>query len=216
MDERLPDSNYNALHHFISVSSWNGAAVMDEVARRVQASLALLGGEQGLLLDECSWEKVGHKSVGVARQYIGQVGVFAVLCRGIHAGLVGGYLYPPTAWSTDAARCAQARIPAAVQSYRSKPALAAELVKHLFGSGLAGTDWVGGDAACGNSPALRQTLEDRQQACVLDVGPGLGRPVPGGAARIGRDAKAPCNAKRCAYRSGAGSRSGNRPRPCSC
>jgi hypothetical protein len=45
MDERLPDSNYDALHHFISVSAWDGLALMDEVARRVQASLAPLGGE---------------------------------------------------------------------------------------------------------------------------------------------------------------------------
>jgi len=155
---------------------------MDEVARRVQASLAPLGGEQGLLLDECGWEKAGHKSVGVARQYIGQVGkvsngqvgVFAVLSRGIHAGLVGGQLYLPPAWSQDAARCTQARIAAAAQAYRTKPELAAELGKHLLGSGLVQADWVGGDAAYGNSPALRQTLESRQQAYVLDVGPGLG------------------------------------------
>ncbi|AWM31518.1 hypothetical protein DDQ68_01170 [Hymenobacter nivis] len=32
----------------------------------------------------------------------------------------------------------------------------------------------GGDAAYGNSPALRQALESRQQAYVLDVGPNLG------------------------------------------
>ena len=35
MNERLPDSTYDVLHHFISESSWDGLAVMDEVARRV-------------------------------------------------------------------------------------------------------------------------------------------------------------------------------------
>lgn len=34
MNERLPDSSYDALHHFISESAWDGMAVMD---RRVQA-----------------------------------------------------------------------------------------------------------------------------------------------------------------------------------
>lgn len=34
-------------------------------------------------------------------------------------------------------------------------------------------DWVGGDAAYGNSSALRQALQQRGQAYVLDVGPGL-------------------------------------------
>jgi SRSO17 transposase len=74
MTERLPDSTYDALHHFISASNWDGPAVMGEVARRVQATLATLAGEQGLLLDECGWEKAGTKSVGVGRQYIGQGG----------------------------------------------------------------------------------------------------------------------------------------------
>ncbi|MGI4734114.1 MAG: IS701 family transposase [Janthinobacterium lividum] len=177
MNERLPDSSYDALHHFISESSWDGEAVMDEVARWMQATLAEVAGEQGLLLDECGWEKAGTKSVGVGRQYIGQVGkisngqvgVFAVLSRGTSAGLVGEQLYLPEAWCADAARCAQARVPLAVRGYRSKPALAAALVAQ----DLVRADWVGGDAAYGNSPALRQALQQRGQAYVLDVGPGL-------------------------------------------
>ena len=181
MNERLPDARYDALHHFISVSDWDGQAVMDEVARRVQATLAPVAGEQGLLLDECGWEKAGTKSVGVARQYIGQVGkvsngqvgVFAVLSRGSSAGLVGGQLYLPASWCADTARCVQARVPLADRSYRSKPELAAALVEHLLGQGLVRAEWVGGDAAYGNSPALRQTLQQRRQAYVLDVGPGL-------------------------------------------
>ena len=165
MNERLPDSSYDALHHFISVSDWDGQAVMDEVARQVQATLAVETGEVGLLLDECGWEKAGTKSVGVARQYIGQVGVFAVLSRGPSAGLVGGPLYLPAAWCADAARCQQARIPLTARTYRSKPELAAALVEHLLGQGLVRADWVGGDAAYGNSPALRQVLQARSGVC---------------------------------------------------
>ena len=71
------------------------------------------------------------------------MGVFAELSRGILAGLVGGQLYLPTAWSTDAARCTQVRVPAATQAYRTKPARAAALVKRLLGSGLAQANWVG-------------------------------------------------------------------------
>lgn len=181
MNERLPDSTYDALHHFISESAWDGQAVMDEVARRVQATLAELAGEQGLLLDECGWEKAGTKSVGVARQYIGQVGkisngqvgVFAVLSRATSAGLVGGHLYLPEAWCTDATRCHQARVPLPARTYRTKPELAAALVAHVLGQNLVRADWVGGDAAYGNSPALRQALQARGQAYVLDVGPAL-------------------------------------------
>ena len=75
------------------------------------------------------------------------------------------------------ARCVWARVPAAARAYRSKPELAAALVDHVLGQGLGQglvrADWVGGDAAYGNSPALRQVLQARAQAYVLDAGPGL-------------------------------------------
>lgn len=64
LTERLPDSAYDALPHFISESAWDGPAVMDEVARRMQAALGEVAGEQGLLLEECGREKAGAKSVG--------------------------------------------------------------------------------------------------------------------------------------------------------
>ena len=86
---------------------------------------------------------------------------------------MGGQLYLPQAWSSEAARCAQARVPLAARAYRSKPELAAALVEYLLDQGLVRADWVGGDATHGNSPALRQALQQRGQAYVLDVGPGL-------------------------------------------
>ena len=86
---------------------------------------------------------------------------------------MGGQLYLPPAWCADPARCERARIPLAACFYRSKPELAAALVAHVLGPGLVRADWVGGDAAYGNSPALRRALQQRGQAYVLDVGAGL-------------------------------------------
>lgn len=122
MVERIPDSDYQQLHHFISHSAWDGFGVMGEVARQTASSFALLpAGQRGLLLDESGWEKSGAKSVGVARQYIGnvgkitnaQVGVFAALSQGEYVGLVGSRLYLPQAWTDDPARYAEAGVPPA-------------------------------------------------------------------------------------------------------
>lgn len=56
LNERLPDSSYDALHQFISVSDGDGQAVLDEVARRVQARRAAVTGEQRLLASRaCCW-----------------------------------------------------------------------------------------------------------------------------------------------------------------
>ena len=39
MTERVPESDYDQLHHFISESPWDSFAVMDSVARKVQETL---------------------------------------------------------------------------------------------------------------------------------------------------------------------------------
>ncbi len=109
MVERIPDSNYQQLQHFISESEWDAKAVMRDVARNTNQSLETLKGEKGLILNESGNEKAGTKSVGVARQYIGnvgkvcnsQVGVYAGLSRGDKISLVGAKLYLPKEWTTD-------------------------------------------------------------------------------------------------------------------
>lgn len=178
MQERIPDSDYQQLQYFISESDWEAQGVMMEVAQRTQTSLSGQSGEQGLMLDECGWEKSGIKSVGVARQYIGQVGkvsngqvgVFAALTRGGMVGIAHARLYLPQEWTLDAARCHVAGVPANCLGYKTKPELAAELVAELAGQGVVG-DWVGGDALYGNSPSLRRALVEMGQAFVLDVTP---------------------------------------------
>lgn len=176
MVERIPESNYQQLQHFISHSEWDAKAVMMEVARNTNQSLELLKGEKGLLLDESGNEKAGKHSVGVARQYIGnvgkvcnsQVGVYAGLSRADKIGLVGSRLYLPREWTADTKRCRQAGVPVGEQKYRTKPELAWEIIEQLEGAVVY--DWVGGDTIYGNSPELRQGLRRRGRAYVLDVG----------------------------------------------
>jgi SRSO17 transposase len=186
MVERVPDSNYDQLQHFVSNSPWDSFAVMDVVATKVATTLSLQvddspsTGCTGLILDESGWEKSGKKSVGVSRQYIGQVGkiangqvgVFAALSNGNQVGLLQGRLYLPNDWVKDIERCTKAGIPKADQVYKTKPALAIEILKTL--PAIITYDWVGGDCIYGNSLVLRQYLYDRKQAFVMDVGEELG------------------------------------------
>lgn len=185
MVERVVGSDYEQLQHFISDSPWDGLAVMEAVAEKVQETLSLpvadgTSPSNGLLLDESGWEKSGKKSVGVAYQYIGQVGkvangqvgVFAALCNGEQVGLLQGRLYLPQEWVDDKARCTQAGIPAAEQIYRTKPELAVEIIKTL--PAKVTYAWVGGDSIYGNSPVMRQYLYAQKKAFVLDVGEAWG------------------------------------------
>ena len=183
--EQVPESNYDRMQHFITNSPWDSFAVMNSVSEKVQETLCTVSSSsikpcKGLLLDESGWEKSGKKSVGVARQYIGQVGkvangqvgVFAALSNGEQVGLLQGRLYLPQEWVTDKERCTKAGIPEKEQIYRTKPELAVEILKTLPKS--LSYDWVGGDCIYGNSLTLRQYLYGAKQAFVLDVGEELG------------------------------------------
>ena len=176
MTERIPESNYQQLQHFISESEWDGSAVMKEVAKKTNESLEFLKGEKGLLLDESGNEKAGEKSVGVGRQYIGNVGkvcnsqngVYAGLSRAEKISLVGAKLYLPKEWTTDRKRCEKAGIPKEERKYRTKPELGLEIIKEL--EGVVKYDWIGGDSVYGNSPELRKSLRELGKAYVMDVG----------------------------------------------
>jgi SRSO17 transposase len=180
MQEMIPDCNYQNLQHFISHSPWDWRGVRDEVSRRMMDIFIDLPEPCGLIIDESGWEKSGKKSVGVSRQYIGnigkvdngQVGVFAALSKGNKVGLVGCRLYLPKEWTNDSKRCNEAGIPKQEQSYQTKPELAIKIIEDLVGN--VTYNWVGGDAQYGNSPTLRIYLQERWKCFVLDVGENLG------------------------------------------
>jgi SRSO17 transposase len=186
MTERIPESDYDQLQHFISHSPWNAMDVMDSMSEKLHKTLSSStenttpSNNLGLIIDESGWEKSGKKSVGVARQYIGQVGkvsngqvgVFAGLTDGTQVGLVQGRLYLPKEWTDDKTRCDAAKIPLSEQIYRTKPELSVEILKTLPSS--VTYDWVGGDDLYGNSFILRQYLKETEQAFVVDVSDDLG------------------------------------------
>jgi len=69
----VPDCEYQAIQQFISDSGWDYQQVMNRVA---EVADELIGDENEscLLLDESGFRKKGTKSVGVARQWLGNIG----------------------------------------------------------------------------------------------------------------------------------------------
>ena len=175
MSEVVPESDAQALHHFLSESDWDSQAVMDQVAAGADE---LLGGtlDSCLVLDETSFPKKGTKSVGVARQWCGtrgktdncQVGVFASLGHGSQAALIDARLYLPREWTDSAKRCKTAGVPEAARKFRTKPELALEMVRHARFQGL-GFRWVAADAGYGNNPAFLRALADAGETFVIDL-----------------------------------------------
>jgi SRSO17 transposase len=175
MAEIVPDTDAQALHHFLAHSPWDARAVMDQVARDVDS---LLGGDQDscLLLDETCFAKKGKKSVGVARQWMGrqgktdncQVAVFAALARGRWVSLIDAELYLPQVWVQDPQRCTAAGVPSERQVLKTKPALALELVQRARHKGVR-FSWITADGGYGQNRALLRALDDAGERFVIDA-----------------------------------------------
>lgn len=175
MAERIPGSNYDQLHHFISNSPWAHEPVLAAVGKDISSLFSANSGPVGLIIDESGHRKSGKKSVGVSRQYLGSIGktdngqvaVFGALAQGDHVGMVDARLYLPKSWTRDKKRCDKAGIPANNQLFKTKPQLALEMIQSL--EDVVAYDWIGGDGIYGDSAELRRGIAALGKKYVLDV-----------------------------------------------
>lgn len=176
--ERMADvvvgSDYQRMHHMLSVSDWDHAGVVRQVAAEAQAHFPK--GSRALVIDESGFAKKGECSAGVARQWNGrlgkvdtsQVGVFAALAHGETACLIDAELFLPEHWAMDTARCADAGIPEDARTYRSKTEIALGMIRRARRHGLA-FDWVAADGGYGKEPWFLDALDDDGERFLVDV-----------------------------------------------
>ena len=160
------------MQKFITQGVWDDREVLAEMQRHVTE---VLGDDDAVLnVDETGFPKKGSKSVGVKRQYAGtmgrvdncQVGVFVNYCSVHGHALIDRRLFLPEEWTNDAERRVDAGVPKAVV-FRTKPALAAEMIQNAVAAGLP-FRWVGGDSLYGDSPTFVQTVRALGKWYVLD------------------------------------------------
>jgi SRSO17 transposase len=172
--ETVPASP-RVLQRFLTEARWEDLAVTEQLHAYLSARLQHPDGVW--VIDESGFPKQGQKSAGVARQYCGtlgkvancQIGVFLAYVSPLGRTLVDKSLYLPSAWVEDTSRCEQADIPEAEQVYRTKPQLARTLLQRAKHWNQLQAQWVAGDDAYGQSPALRDWLREQGFLYVLDV-----------------------------------------------
>ena len=179
MVERVVDSDYNQIQHFISESPWDAREGFDKIATDT-SKLFELYDQVGLLIDESSHRKKGKDSVGVGRQYCGtigkvdncQVAVYAALSAEKYYGLIDTALYLPEDWTSDEPRCRKAGIPPMPTGQKrvckSKVELALDIIKHQKELGTR-FHFVGADGLYGNSYQLQKELDKMKLLFVLDI-----------------------------------------------
>jgi len=176
--ERMADvvagSDYQRMQHMLSVSDWDHAGVVRQVAAEAQVHFPK--GGRALVIDESGFAKKGECSAGVARQWNGrmgkvdncQVGVFAALAHGETACLIDAELFLTEGWVADADRCAEAGIPEEARVYRSKAEIALGLIRRARRNGL-GFDWVAADGGYGHLPWFLTELEDEGERFLVEA-----------------------------------------------
>jgi len=113
-------SAHQSMHHLVADSDWNDAALLGAVAHEVVPVLSK--GEEGRcfwIIDDTGFRKYGRHSVGVARQYCGQLGktencrVAVSLSLATAEGSVplAYRLYLPREWADDKKRRERAGVP---------------------------------------------------------------------------------------------------------
>jgi len=175
MEERVAGTLYDPLQYFLSDSNWEWRPLNDQIARDGDR---LLGGhnDSALYIDETGVPKKGTKSVGVARQWCGQLGkvdncqvaVFATLGRGNFSLPIDCRLYLPEQWIKDRKRCKKAKIPADQIAFKTKHEQALEMVFNARENGIR-FKWVGFDSFYGDNPAFLRQLADNGEEFIGDI-----------------------------------------------
>src|SRR5918912_1186434 len=135
-------AKHQALHHVVAQADWDDAAVLAAVRAQVLPALERHGPVRYWIVDDTGFPKQGKHSVGVARQYCGQLGkqdkcqvAVSLSVANDHASLPIAYrLFLPQAWANDPARRAKAGVPAAITL--TKTAIALGQLRQALAAGV--------------------------------------------------------------------------------
>ncbi len=173
---RVPGGNVRNMQQFVGEGAWDDAAILEKHAALVAESLGDAAGV--LMVDGTDFPKKGKHSVGVARQYCGATGkvdncqaaVFVAYASRKGHTLVDRRLYLPQQWfeASSAQRWQRCGIPEGT-TFRTKLALAWEMIAGLQAQGVVPFSWVLCDEAFGDSHEFLGHLEQSGLGYVADV-----------------------------------------------
>ena len=170
MAARLAPDNvrrmHQSLHHLVADAPWDDAALLAEVRQYALGAMEANGPIEAWIVDDTGFVKKGTHSVGVARQYCGQVGkpencrvaVSLSVATAKSSLPVAWRLYLPETWAKDPERRSKAAIPEDVR-FQTKPQIALEQIRQAVDDGIAPAP-VLGDTAYGNNYKFRHGITE--------------------------------------------------------
>jgi SRSO17 transposase len=170
-------AKHQSLLHFVGNAPWSDAAMLAKVGELVLPAITRRGPIEAWIIDDTGFPKKGRHSVGVTRQYCGQLGkqdncqVAVSLSLANHdASLPVAYrLYLPEDWAADLERRHKAKVPQTI-AFHTKPQIALAQIKAARAAGLP-EGVVLMDAGYGNDTELRTQLTALGLRYVAGIGP---------------------------------------------
>jgi SRSO17 transposase len=157
-------AQHQSLLHFVSQGGWSDEKILGKVREIVVPEMERHGPIEAWIIDDTGFPKQGKHSVGVARQYCGQLGkqdncqvAVTLSLANHHASLpVAYHLYLPKEWAEDEKRRRKAGVPDEV-TFKPKTEIALEQVHWACEAGVP-RGAVMMDAGYGASTELRSSI----------------------------------------------------------
>ena len=184
IDPLHASARHQALHHFVAKSEWPDAAVMARVRDWVAPALGLDSGRYWII-DDTGFPKKGNHSVGVARQYCGQLGkqdncqvAVSLSLASVQGSLPIAYqLYLPKDWAADPVRRKSAGVPEDIV-FATKPEIALAQMRQALGQGVP-MGVVLADAGYGDETAFRAGITELGMLYAVGIRPATTVWAPG-------------------------------------
>jgi SRSO17 transposase len=173
---RVP-AQHQSLLHFVGNAAWSDEAVLAKVRALVLPAVERSGPIEAWIIDDTGFPKKGRHSVGVARQYCGQLGkqdncqVAVTLSIANHAASlpVAYRLYLPDEWVADPLRRDTAEVPETI-GFATKPEIALDQIRAACAAGIP-HGVVLMDAGYGSDTKLRTEITALGLAYVAGIQP---------------------------------------------
>jgi SRSO17 transposase len=164
-----------SLHHLVAKAPWSDEGLLEQVRSYALPRMQKQGPVVAWIVDDTGFPKKGKHSVGVTRQYCGQVGkqencriAVSLSVSTWNASLPIAYqLYLPKEWAEDSERREKTEVPEEVR-FQSKPEIALDQIR-AAAAAQAPRGVVLADAAYGINTAFRDELTRLKLQYVVGV-----------------------------------------------
>ena len=185
LDPGHVQAKHQSLHHVVAEAEWDDTALLAAVRAEGLPAIERHGPVVYWIVDDSGFPKQGKHSVGVTRQYCGQLGkqdncqvAVSLSVANDHASLPIAYqLFLPEVWANDPACRAKAGVPEAIK-FETKTVIALGQLRQALAASVP-MGIVLSDAAYGDETDFRVGVTDLGLRYVLGVRPGTSVWAPG-------------------------------------